>query len=277
MGERGHDTEQLTRETGRLSNVHDDDSVFGDYARFYDTLYEEKDYGAECRFVEDLLSSAGVSRGSHLLDLGCGTGGHAIPLSRAGYRVTGVDRSAEMLAIARRKAADAGVEPRLVVGDVRTLDLCTTFDAAISMFAVVGYQLTNDDLAAMLAAVRMHLPHGAPFVFDAWFGPAVLAVRPERRTRELALPDGGMLRRTAMPTLDVVRQTVRVDYQLDADSTAGSQRVAESHTMRYLFAQEMAYFLEVAGFDVVELMPFMQRGAMPTTDTWNVTWLARAR
>ena len=43
-----------------------------------------------------------------ILDLGCGTGGHALVLARRGYRITGVDRSASMLEIARRKAKEVG-------------------------------------------------------------------------------------------------------------------------------------------------------------------------
>lgn len=263
--------------SGRDAAVPHDDHVFADYAQFYDALYEDKDYGAECRFVQELLTSAGLPRGGSILDLGCGTGGHAIPLAREGYRVTGIDRSSEMLDIARQKAVEAGVGPRFGVGDVRSLRLNTRFDAVISMFAVVSYQLTNEDLAATFATVRAHVDAGAPFVFDAWFGPAVLAVRPEQRSKEVALHDGGTLHRTATPTMDVVAQTVRVDYEIDVESAEGRQQVTESHTMRYLFAQEVAYFLEVAGFEMVELMPFMRRGQSPTVDDWNVTWLARAR
>jgi len=252
-------------------------SVFRAYAQFYDRIYADKDYTAECSFVQWILTANGIPAGARILDLGCGTGGHVIPLMKAGCDVTGVDVSAEMIAIAKAKAAEEGLDPELIVGDARTLDLGRRFDAVISMFAVVGYQLSNDDLAAMLAVARSHLDVGGIFTFDAWFGPAALTVKPEKRRKSVRLDDGTELVRIATPTLDVIAQTVRVDYEIvHTGATAGGSAVAESHTMRFLFAQEIAYFLRVAGFEVVELMPFMREGVAPTADDWNVTWVARA-
>lgn len=253
-------------------------AVFREYAEFYDTLYIDKDYAAECRLIQSILTEHGVREGGSILDLGCGTGGHAIPLARAGYDVTGVDLSTEMIRIARDKIAEAGVPIQLLVGDARDFNAGRTFDAVIAMFAVVGYQLTNEDLSALFSVARSHLEPGGIFTFDAWFGPAVLSVRPERRSKVVRLDDGGNLTRTATPVVDVVAQTVRVDYELDRESADGAiTRIQESHTVRFLFAQEVAYFLQVAGFEVVDLMPFMKPGLVPTAEDWNVTWTARAR
>ena len=116
-------------------------SVFRAYAQFYDRIYADKDYAAECSFVQRILTANGVPAGARILDLGCGTGGHVIPLMKAGCDVTGVDVSGEMIAIAKAKAAEEGLDPELIVGDARTLDMGRRFDAVISMFAVVGYQL----------------------------------------------------------------------------------------------------------------------------------------
>ncbi len=82
-----------------------------------------------------------------------------IELARAGYSVLGVDRSPEMIAIAERKITEAGLPAQLNVGDVRSLDLGRTFDAVISMFSVVGCQLTNGDLASTfrIARTRLHV------------------------------------------------------------------------------------------------------------------------
>ena len=74
-------------------------SLFGAaYASAYDQLYVEKNYASECDMIEALLELGGVRRKKgKLLDLGCGTGNHAIPLARRGYEVTGVDLSEDML------------------------------------------------------------------------------------------------------------------------------------------------------------------------------------
>src|SRR5206468_3380563 len=113
-----------------------------------------------------------------VLDLGCGTGNHALPLARRGFSVTGVDRSPGMLEQAAQKSSASGLgdkAPDFKQGDLRELDLHQQFDAALMMFAVLGYQLTNENVASALATVRRHLKPGGLFVFDIWYGPAVLA------------------------------------------------------------------------------------------------------
>ena len=108
-----------------------------------------------------------------ILDIGCGTGNHSIPLARRGYQVTGVDLSENMLAHAREKARSSNAPPSLafVQGDARIVDLNQKFDAVLMMFAVLGYQLTNEDVLAALNNVRKHLIPGGLFIFDVWYGP----------------------------------------------------------------------------------------------------------
>ena len=250
-------------------------AVFGDYAGFYDALYADKDYDAECAFLDRVFSERGLTCSASILDLGAGTGGHDIPLARLGYTVTGVDRSARMLGIAREKAgADLSVE--FVLGDIRDARVGRTFDAVISMFAVMSYQLTNDDLLAAFRTARAHLAPGGVFVFDGWFGPAVLADQPKVVTKTVTMPGGDLIEREARPTLDPVAQTVQVTYDVSSQRGSVVERTHEVHTMRFLFAQEVAYFLQIAGFEVVELMPFMAEGRTPSEDDWNVMWVARA-
>lgn len=251
--------------------------VFGAYAGFYDALYADKDYEAECDFLVDVFAQQGVTPGATVLDLGCGTGGHVIPLARRGFRVAGVDRAEGMVERARAKAAEEGVEAEFVVGDVRSVDLGRRFDAVVSMFAVVSYQLTNEDLAAMFAVARRHLEPGSPFVFDAWFGPAVLIEQPEPRTKVVRMPDGDSITRAARPTLDVVSQTVEVAYDVTRERDGRVvERTAEAHHMRFLFAQEIRFFLEQARFRQVALGPFMDLSRPPTGADWNVSVVATA-
>ncbi|MBK7972225.1 MAG: methyltransferase domain-containing protein [Deltaproteobacteria bacterium] len=160
---------------------------FGErYAALYDELYADKDYAAECRYLERLFARFGARRVRSVLSLGCGTGGHDLILARKGLRVTGVDRSPGMLAAYRAKAAAAGIVADVVHGDVRSVRLERRFDAVISMFAVIGYQVGDADLAGALATAAAHLAPCGLFVFDVWYGPAVLADPPRDRTKTVA-------------------------------------------------------------------------------------------
>jgi len=145
------------------------------------------------------------------------------------------------------------------------------------MFAVMSYQTTNDDLAAAFRTARRHLEPGGLFIFDAWFGPAVLRVRPMDRYKFVER-DGDRIIRFASPTLDVLRHTVRVDYKvlLIKDSCVLDE-VDESHLMRFLFPQELAYFADQAGLHMKHLCPFMALDRKPSEEDWNVTAIMEAR
>ena len=82
--------------------------VFNDsYAATYDTVYAEKNYAAECKAVENLIAKFGRGEIRKMLDLGCGTGRHAVIFAGDGFDVTGVDQSEPMVARARDRAAIA--------------------------------------------------------------------------------------------------------------------------------------------------------------------------
>ena len=251
-------------------------SNFGAYAQYYDTLYQEKDYEAECDFLEQIFQAYGSGPVRRILDLGCGTGGHAIPLARRGYAVVGVDRSESMLRIARSKTAKMGLSIDFRQGDIRDVNLDQTFDTVIAMFAVVSYQITNADLTAAFRTARRHLRPGGLFVFDAWFGPTVLTQRPTDRYKIIESGNERIIR-FVHAELDAVAQTVMVNYKvLHLKEGQVIDEVDETHPMRFLFAQEIAYFLETNGFELLKLCPFMALDRGLNEQDWNVTTIARA-
>ena len=87
-------------------------SVFRkEYSTAYDHLYHDKDYEKECDFIETIFQKF-TSEVKTILDLGSGTGGHALILSRRGYKIAGIDRSEDMLKIAKKRASDENLVNR---------------------------------------------------------------------------------------------------------------------------------------------------------------------
>lgn len=246
------------------------------YAGTYDALYQDKDYEAECDFLEQVFARYALAPIRTILDLGCGTGGHALPLAERGYTVTGVDRSETMLAEARRKAKSQRTEScDFVQGDIRTLDLGRTFDAVIAMFAVVSYQTTNEDLLATLRTARRHLNPGGLFVFDAWFGPTVLSEQPRDRYK-IVEANGKRIIRFASPVMDVIAHTVQVRYKvLQLSKGRVVDEVDETHLVRFLFPQEVAHYLEDAGLQMIKICPFMALEDELTLRDWNMAIVAQ--
>ena len=249
--------------------------VFGaGYAAAYDALYEEKDYEAECDLVERIFAERGDGGVRTVLDLGCGTGGHVLPLARRGYEVVGVDRSEAMLERARAKAGSGSFSFEL--GDIRDVRLGRDFDAVLVLFAVLGYQRSNDDVLAALRTARAHLRPGGLLLFDVWYGPAVLHERPQSRLRTVENGASRVLR-ASDGRLDVRRHLCTVDFriwQLDGDRLVAETE--EHHEMRYFFPLELEFLLEVSGLSLLRLGAFPDFDAEPDETTWNVLAVATA-
>jgi len=253
--------------------------IFGTvYGDAYDLLYHDKDYESECDLIERLLQTHGNGDFRSILDLGCGTGNHALPLARRGYEVVGVDRSGDMLAHARIKAADPEMNGKATFcqEDIRSLRLGRHFDAAVMMFAVLSYQLENSDVLSALRGARRHLRVGGLLVFDVWYGPAVLHQRPGQRVKVIPSPDGQILR-TSSGEVDVNRHRCTVQYCVwRVENGRLEAKTEESHAVRYFFTLELHLFLETSGFAPIRLGAFPEFDRDPDETTWNVLGLARA-
>lgn len=83
--------------------------------------------------VDFILEELRLPPGSRILDIGCGTGRHAVELAKRGYQVTGVDISSGMLAEAKKAARKAGVNVEWVHADATKFTSTELFDAAICL------------------------------------------------------------------------------------------------------------------------------------------------
>jgi SAM-dependent methyltransferase len=249
--------------------------VFDAYAAYYDLLYRDKDYPQEARYVRSLLTREGVNHGN-ILELGCGTGKHAEQLVRLGYSVQGIDMSRSMVEIARRRApAELATRLQFQLGDARSIRLATQFDAVISLFHVVSYQTTNDDLAAMLATVSAHLKAGGTFVFDFWYGPGVLTDPPTAREKHLG-DDSIEVTRTAEPTVHANDNIVDVHYKVRVKQTRTGTiaDIEETHRMRYLFLPELKLMLRAAGMEMIHAQSWMSERELGL-ESWLAVVTAR--
>lgn len=245
--------------------------TFGRYSDYYNLLYKDKDYAGEVTYLLGLIRRYRPAA-RQILDLGCGTGRHALLLAEQGMAVTGVDRSAEMLTIARRNAT--GTESSFVQGDIRTIRLERRFDAVVALFHVMSYQTSNDDLRSAIATVKTHLQPDGIFIFDCWYGPAVLRDLPTRRIKELE-DERIAVTRIAVPELHPNDNQVDVNYRITVrdKSNGGMEELQETHRMRYLFAPELEMLLQEAGLRILDAREWMT-GKPPGLDTWGVCFVA---
>jgi SAM-dependent methyltransferase len=118
------------------------------------TMWGSGNYAAVAERISEVgqlvVERSGLEPGMDLLDVACGSGNATIPAARAGARVTGLDFSPDLLAIARERAADAMVEVDWVEGDAQELPFDdASFDRVISTFGHMfapDHQRTGEEI-----------------------------------------------------------------------------------------------------------------------------------
>jgi SAM-dependent methyltransferase len=249
--------------------------VFGPaYVRLYDAMNAAKDYAGECAALERVFERHAERRVEGVLDLGCGTGGHALAFAAGGLDVTGVDRSDRMLERAAAKAGTLGLEVNWVHADARALDLGRRFDAVVMMFAVLGYQRTDVDVVATLDAARRHVEPGGVIAFDVWDARAVLAQGPSVTRRELAV-DGERFERFADGRLEAEAGRCVVDIEIVAAPRENRPVVTERHDVRFFSRAELESLCGAAGLDIVLVSPWPPDEPGNDGPTWSVLVAAR--
>jgi SAM-dependent methyltransferase len=185
-----------------------------------------------------------------VMDLGIGTGDLVIALTRAGYEVTGVDRSRPMLDEARRKIAAAALErdPTLVCQDIRTLRLDRRVDAAVCVYTVANQLTADGDLDRMLCAVHDALVPGGLFLCEVNLPEAYARYWSGEET--IALPDAVVTREhrriAGTPVLEAL-VTIR-----RSDGTTVHDRIVQ----RAYGEDELGAALDAAGFRVAAVERF---------------------
>ena len=190
--------------------------------------------------VDFLLEELDLPPGSAILDMGCGTGRHSVELARRGYRMTGVDLSAGMLAEARKAAQAAGVQVTLVQSDARAFTSEARFNAAICLcegsFGLVG---TGEDPEAhdpaILQRIFAALKPGALFILTALNG--------LRAIRECTPQD---VESGKFDPLTLVES-----YEMECETSEGTKSVLVLEK-KYL-PQDLKRLCQQAGFQVLHL------------------------
>ena len=134
-------------------------------APLYDELLFDADYPALVSFYKNIFAQFGKTPIRSIVDLGCGTGKLCALLAAEGYDITGVDASAEMLALAQaRTACFPGV--LLLEQDITKLDLYDVADVMVSSFDCLNYITSPQALSACFDRVALFLRDNGLFLFD---------------------------------------------------------------------------------------------------------------
>jgi len=217
---------------------------FARFARHYDRfMMKFVDYPGWVNYVLKIFRRFKVVPRT-ILDVACGSGIPTVLLAQKGYRMIGVDRSREMLAVLESKRGNLPI--KLVCADIRDFKISEPVDAAISLYDSINYLLTEEDLERCFGCVFKSLVGQGIFVFDmntvyglseGW-GTRTIT----RETEEIvSIWQNSYDRQTKVSTLHLTF------WEKMGDGTLG-ERYEEIHEERAYTVEEVRRALRAAGF-----------------------------
>lgn len=219
---------------------------FDEIAFLYDDLMAGVPYREWVQYLSRLLEEHGAAPRT-ILDLCCGTGNVSLLLAEMGYDVTGVDISPEMIAVARRKALDAGVTVTFAAQDATRLRLGRRFDLVISLFDSLNYIIEAPGLQQAIYRVSEHMEPGGFFIFDMNTELALAIGLFTQNNLGSRAPVIYNWRSSYDPATRICRIHMEFEYRRDAQP----RRVEIVHYQRAYDEQEVVDMLHSAGLEVL--------------------------
>jgi len=255
-----------------------DKKVFNTYSQYYDLLYKDKDYLIETNYVISLIKAYNINT-KQILELGCGTGMHASLLAEHGYKVEGIDLSQTMLEMALERQRKSSIEVSeslsFYEGDIRNYESSKKFDTIISLFHVISYMTSNEDLNQAFTTVSKNLKSNGIFIFDCWHGPGVLNDKPIKRTKVFE-NEKIHITRVATPGLFPDKNCVDVNFDISILSKHSKkvEKLQEIHRMRYLFTEELKSISNNHGLEIIHAEEWLTKKPL-TEHSWNACYVCK--
>jgi SAM-dependent methyltransferase len=218
----------------------DEDGYFGERvaATYDDPSAEEFDPAVIARTADVLagLAGSGPDSSGRALELGIGTGRIALPLTRRGVPVHGIDMSRAMLA--RLRAKPGGDAIGVTIGDFATTRVQGTFSVVYLVFNTIMNLTTQAAQVACFANAAAHLEPGGCFVIEVHL-PDLRRLPPGQN----AVPYHISPDRWAFDVYDVATQAMSSNYvTLD-----GGRGEYQSIPFRYVWPSELDLMAQLAG------------------------------
>ncbi len=221
------------------------EKYYRDTARFYDAFAERPDATLYLELAKRFQSP--------ILELACGTGRITLLLAQAGYEITGIELSPEMLDVAQDKLRELpeDVQSRVSLnhGDMTSFQLDKKFAMVIIPWSF-KFLLTTDDQLACLRQVRKHLADDGVFILDLYPREIIDLDETESHTVEI---DGATITRTYNYSTDLLAQLRRCTALVDVVYSDGkTERLETKSVVSIIMPREAELLVRAAGFEIVE-------------------------
>lgn len=252
--------------------------VFEKYSELYNLLYSDKDYSKEVDYIVKKLELYNCISKS-ILEYGSGTGIHGSLLVEEGFKLTGIELSEKMFLIGKSLINERGIEDKfnLVNDNIVTYRDEKKYGSVISLFHVISYLTSNEDLFKVFENAFSQLESGGLFLFDLWYLPAVLNLKPQYKLKVFE-DDKLKIFRFTEPKIRYNENIVDVNFKLVIADKHSNQTsfIEETHSMRYFSLPEIKFIAELNSFEIVKIEEFLSEKE-PSENTWGVCFILRKK
>lgn len=243
------------------------------FAYLYDELMKDAPYDEWVQFVKEKMVKHKGSSVS-LLDLACGTGELSIRFAKEGFRVTGVDLSEDMLAVARAKSEDAGLKIPFFQQNMADLEGQGEFDIIGIFCDSLNYLQTEEEVNATFASVFEHLDSNGLFIFDVH---SIYKVTNVFIHQTFALNEENI---SYIWNSFPGKYPNSVEHELSFfvldDQTGKYDRFDELHYQRTYTVKQYTKWLNAAGFDLLEVTADFEN-IEPKSDSERILFVAKKK
>ena len=245
---------------------------YSSLAKLYDGFSFDLPADEWAAYIARLLEDSGVRRGAKIMDLGCGTGAITLKLHKAGYSMTAVDSSDEMLEVAAQRFAQAGAKIQIINQDIRNLSLHGGADAAVMANDVINYLTDEGEAESVLKKICGALKPGGILLFDI------------SSSYKLRLMDGQSYFEENDDGLyiwhneyDKSDETLKMEISLYCHYSENLyEKSLETHIQKAYKEEKLCKMLKDAGFDDVKLFDGFSENP-PRSDSGRIQFTAVKR
>lgn len=255
--------------------------IYDKFGQYYDLIYQKiVNYEKETDAIERILTEFRPKSKNTILDVGCGTGEHALILGERGHKVTGIDISPTMIKQAIGKAESKRVKAEFLVQDMRKIKLDQKFDCAICMFGGLGYILTYGELIQVFSNVKKHLVRDGLFIYEFW---NVGGIRPSPYLSWLKAEDEKVkLYRLSESNFDAQTNILNIDFNfIVINKNKLAETFSEAHKMKCYTLPEMHKYIEDSGLELAAAYDLSCEDQLefkiPTKETFRIFAVTQKR
>ncbi len=257
-------------------------NAYTGFAKVYETFMDNIPYEAWTEYLTGLLKEYGVTKGSLLCELGCGTGSMTRRLAEAGYDMIGIDLSEEMLDIARYEHPECEKDILYLNQDMREFELYGTVAVVVSLCDSMNYLISEEDLLQVFKLVNNYLDPGGYFIFDMkteYHYETLMGNRTIVDNREdcSLIWENFYDKENKLNQYDITiyaKAEFEDEEEEDEDMPPLFERMEESHVQRAYSVEQIKELLKQAGLEFVAVYDSCTKDA-PKPDSDRVYFIAK--